>query len=43
MWIWRVKRHRKPSVFKRLSNKVLSKYAEAFEISIEELKNFKGE
>lgn len=43
MWIWRVKRHRKPSVFKRLSNKVLSKYAEAFEVSVEELKNFKGE
>ncbi|MCB0443654.1 MAG: hypothetical protein KDC50_06345 [Flavobacterium sp.] len=43
MWIWRVKRHGKPSVFKRLSNRILLKYAEAFEISVEELKNFKGE
>ena len=43
MWIWRVKRHGKPSVFKRLSNRILLKYAEAFEISVEELKNIKGE
>ncbi|MGH2664185.1 hypothetical protein [Flavobacterium sp.] len=42
MWIWRVKRHGKPSVFKKLSDKTLGKYAEAFEISVEELKNYKG-
>ena len=42
MWQWRVKRHAKPSVFKTLNSKILSKYAEAFEISVEELKNFKG-
>ncbi|MDR6966091.1 Ni,Fe-hydrogenase maturation factor [Flavobacterium arsenatis] len=42
MWKWRVKRHAKPSVFNTLTNKILSKYAEAFEISVEELKNFKG-
>lgn len=42
MWQWRVKRHVKPTVFKGLSNKILAKYAEAFEISVEELKNFKG-
>lgn len=42
MWQWRVKRHAKPSVFHKLNNKILSKYAEAFEISVEELKNFKG-
>lgn len=42
MWQWRVKRHAKPSFFKRLSDKVLMKYAEVFEISVEELKNFKG-
>lgn len=39
--IWRVKRHFKPRVFKRLSEKTLQKYAEAFNISIEELKNVK--
>ena len=42
MWQWRVKRHGKASVFKTLNDKILSKYAEAFEISVEELKNFKG-
>lgn len=42
MWQWRVKRHAKPSVFNKLSNKILARYAEAFEISVEELKNFKG-
>lgn len=42
LWKWRVKRHFKPSVFKKLNNKVLSKYAEVFEISVEELITFKG-
>src|SRR5690554_1537107 len=42
MWKWRVKRHFKPSVFAKLNDKNLSKYAVAFEISIEELKTFKG-
>lgn len=42
MWQWRVKRHFKPSVFATLTTKVLTKYAAAFEISIDELKNFKG-
>lgn len=41
MWGWRVKRHLKSSVFKRLNDKILKKYADAFEISVEELKNFK--
>ena len=43
MWAWRVKRHSKPSVFKGLNDKILAKYAEAFEISVDELKKFKGE
>lgn len=42
MWTWRVKRHFKPSVFNRLNNKVLQRYADAFSITIEELKAFKG-
>lgn len=42
MWKWRVKRHFKPSVFSKLNNNIISKYAEAFSISLEELKNFKG-
>lgn len=41
IWKWKVKRHFKPSVFKKLTDKTLEKYAEVFEISIEELKNIK--
>jgi len=39
LWKWRVKRHFKPEVFARLSDKILKKYADAFEISVDELKN----
>lgn len=38
-WQWQVKRHFKPSIFNRLSTKRLQKYADVFEITIEELKN----
>lgn len=37
-----IKRHFKPSVFKGLSERKLEKYARAFDISVSELKNFKG-
>lgn len=39
VWQWRVKRHFKPSVFKKLSKKMLQKYADVFEISIDQLKH----
>ncbi len=39
LWQWRVKRHLKAKTFNKLSEKTLKKYAEAFEISLEELKN----
>ncbi|REC56100.1 hypothetical protein DRF62_04490 [Chryseobacterium piscium] len=42
MWQWTVKRHAKPRTFKKLSDPTLKKYADAFEISVEELKNFNG-
>jgi len=41
MWKWRVKRHFKPKVFAKLNDKILQKYAETFNISINELRNFK--
>jgi hypothetical protein len=41
-WKFTIKRHMKPGVFKNLSEKKLSKYAKAFDISIDELKHFKG-
>jgi len=42
-WSFTVKRHFKPSVFKNLSQNRLKKYAEVFEISVDELINFKAE
>ncbi len=43
IWTWRLKRHFKPSVFKKLSSKILKNYADVFEISIEKLKNIEYE
>jgi hypothetical protein len=37
-WKWQVKRHLKYSVFEKLSRAKLSKYAELFEVTVEELK-----
>jgi hypothetical protein len=36
--LWRVKWHLKPGAFKRLSEKTLKKYADAFNISVDQLK-----
>lgn len=41
LWKWRVKRHFKPANFAQLNNKILKKYADAFDISVDELKNIK--
>ncbi len=41
IWQWRVKRHFKPSVFKKLSAKTLQKYADVFEVSIAQLQQIK--
>jgi len=41
-WKWTIKRHFKPDVFKSLSDSKLKIYAKAFDISVEELKNFHG-
>jgi hypothetical protein len=37
-WKWQIKRHLKPEVFKRLSEKKLQKYAEAFNVKVDDLK-----
>jgi len=38
-WQWQVKRHLKPDVFKSLSDKKLQKYAEVFNVSVNDLQN----
>ena len=37
---WRVKRHMKPDVFRKLNQKLLEKYAAVFETPVSELINF---
>ncbi|MCJ7467119.1 MAG: hypothetical protein MUO53_10555 [Maribacter sp.] len=41
MWQWRVKRHFKPSVFNNLSPNTLQKYADVFEVSVQDLRSIK--
>jgi len=38
-WQWRVRRHFKPGVFKKLSSKILATYAEVFGLTMAELRN----
>lgn len=38
---WRIKRHFKPSVFKKLSTEKLQRYADAFEVKVSDIQNFK--
>lgn len=38
-WKWQVKRHLKPRVFEKLSAKKLRRYATAFDVTVEALKN----
>lgn len=36
-WQWQIKRHLKPQVFKKLSEKKLARYAKAFNVSVSDL------
>jgi hypothetical protein len=36
-WKWQVKRHLRPAVFKKLSERKLRRYAEVFEVSVPDL------
>lgn len=38
-WKWQIKRHLKPGVFNTLSDKKLQRYAEVFNVSVDDLKN----
>lgn len=40
-WQWQIKRHLKPNIFKSLSDKKLQRYAEVFNVSVDDLKNMK--
>ena len=43
LYRWQVKRHFKPGVFKKLSDKRLTEYARIFGVSVDALKNFPKE
>lgn len=43
IWKWRIKRHAKPAVFARLNSRILAKYAEAFDLDVEELRDYNGQ
>ena len=38
-WQWQIKRHLKPRIFDQLNQKTLNKYAEVFNITVQQLKN----
>ena len=38
-WAWTVKRHMKPAVFRKLSEKKLQRYASVFEVTVGQLKD----
>ena len=40
-WQWQIKRHLKPEVFNKLSDKKLQRYAEVFNVSVDDLKKMK--
>ncbi|MCG6535352.1 MAG: hypothetical protein L7F78_11825 [Syntrophales bacterium LBB04] len=42
LYHWQVKRHFKPSVFRRLDDQTLAEYARLFRIPLDSLKNFIG-
>lgn len=41
-WKWTIKRHMKPNIFEKLPEKRLKKYAEVFEVEIEDIRDFKN-
>ena len=38
-WSWQVRRHMRTSVFKKLSDRRLRRYADVFEVQVDDLKN----
>ena len=38
-WKWRIRRHLRPAIFQKLSDRRLQRYAEVFEVSVNDLKS----
>jgi hypothetical protein len=42
-WVWQVRRHMRPAVFEKLSERRLQRYADVFEVRPEDLKSMTAE
>lgn len=38
-WAWQIRRHLRPAIFQKLSDRRLQRYAEVFEVSVSDLKS----
>ncbi|MER0042442.1 hypothetical protein [Pseudomonas sp. MGal98] len=43
LWQWRVRRHFRPEIYRRLNDSVLGRYAEAFGLTVDELRRYQKE
>lgn len=43
LWQWRVRRHFRPEIYRRLSTSLLARYAEAFGLTVDELRRYQRE
>lgn len=43
LWQWRVRRHFRPEIYRRLSASLLARYAEAFGLTVDELRRYQRE
>ncbi|MBZ9663712.1 hypothetical protein H3221_003000 [Pseudomonas sp. LMG 31766] len=43
LWQWRVRRHFRPNIYRRLSTSLLARYAEAFGLTVDELRRYQRE
>lgn len=43
LWQWRLRRHFRPQVYRRLSAALLARYAEAFGLTVDELQRYQRE
>ncbi|TRO26568.1 hypothetical protein EQ826_03740 [Ectopseudomonas mendocina] len=43
LWQWRVRRHFRPEIYRRLSASMLARYAEAFGLTVDELRRYQRE
>lgn len=43
LWQWRIRRHFRPAIYRRLGSRMLLRYADAFGLSVDELRRYQRE